>query len=169
MTMTHYMELLATAQPWHLILFMAIPVVLAETVAITELAILFSRDTTSWVKKLNATASVLAGAYFAGVFAYLFTTAVVPITQAGAWRGPADVIAVGSYLLGVIPLVGMALVDLGVLGRSRDTLGKLGMHAAFVALFLVVAHVAMIFGMLNPEVLGYAPAAAMPAGHTMAM
>lgn len=161
--MTHYMELLATMQPWNLILFMAIPVVLAETVAITELAILFSRDTTSWVKKLNATASVVAGVYFAGVFAYLFSTAVVPITQAGAWRGPADVIAVGSYLLGVVPLVGMALVDLGILGRARDTMGKLGMHATFVALFLVVAHIAMIFGMLNPEVLGYASAPATPA------
>ena len=36
MPMTHYMELLATNQPWNLILFMAIPVVLAETVVITE-------------------------------------------------------------------------------------------------------------------------------------
>jgi hypothetical protein len=36
--MTHYMELLAVNQPWNLILFMAIPVTLAETIAITELA-----------------------------------------------------------------------------------------------------------------------------------
>ncbi|OGT18822.1 MAG: hypothetical protein A2V90_01750 [Gammaproteobacteria bacterium RBG_16_57_12] len=41
--MTHYMELLATNQPWNLIKFMVVPVVLAETVAITELYILFSR------------------------------------------------------------------------------------------------------------------------------
>ena len=41
--MTHYMELLATNQPWHLILFMAVPVILAETVAITELFILLRR------------------------------------------------------------------------------------------------------------------------------
>jgi hypothetical protein len=39
------MELLATNQPWNLILFMAIPVILAETVAITELYILFTRKT----------------------------------------------------------------------------------------------------------------------------
>ena len=42
MNMTHYMELLAVNQPWNLILFMAIPVILAETVAITELFILFA-------------------------------------------------------------------------------------------------------------------------------
>ena len=43
MNMTHYMELLATNQPWNLIIFMAIPVILAETLAITELYLLFSR------------------------------------------------------------------------------------------------------------------------------
>lgn len=153
--MTHYMELLATAQPWHLILFMAIPVVLAETVAVTELYILLTRDLVSWVKKLNAVASIVVGIYFTGVFAYLMKTAVIPLTLAGLWRGPADVIAVGFYLLGVVPLAGLALIDLGFFGRGRDTEGKLALHAWCVALFLVVAHIAMIFGMLNPEVLGY--------------
>jgi hypothetical protein len=41
--MTHYVELLAVNQPWNLIIFMAIPVILAETLAITELYILFTR------------------------------------------------------------------------------------------------------------------------------
>ena len=40
--MTHYMGLLAVNQPWNLLIFMALPVVLAETLAITELAILFA-------------------------------------------------------------------------------------------------------------------------------
>ncbi len=31
--------------------------------------------------------------------------------------------------------------------------GKLKLHASLVAMFLVVAHVAMIFGMLNPTLL----------------
>ena len=43
MNMTHYMELLAVNQPWNLIIFMAIPIVLAETLAITELYLLFTR------------------------------------------------------------------------------------------------------------------------------
>lgn len=36
MQMTHYMELLATNQPWNLIFFMAIPVILAEALTVTE-------------------------------------------------------------------------------------------------------------------------------------
>lgn len=159
--MTHYMELLATAQPWHLLIYMAIPVVLAETIAVTELYILLTRDITSWVKKLNAVASIIVGVYFTGVFLYLIQNAVVPLTLSGGWRGPADVIAVGFYLLGVVPLAGLALVDLGLIGRGRDTQGKLALHAGFVALFLVVAHIAMIFGMMNPEVLGYSAHAVM--------
>ncbi len=153
--MTHYMELLATAQPWNLILFMAIPVILAETVAITELYILYTRNLTSWVKKVNSYASIIVGIYFLGVFLYLVKTAVIPITLAGSWRGPADVIAVFAYLAGVIPLFGMALLDMGLIGKKRDELSRLGLHATFVGIFLVVAHVAMIFGMLDPGVLGH--------------
>jgi len=91
--------------------------------------------------------------YFVGVFIYLFTTAVLPLTSAGAWRGPADVIAVSFYLLGVIPLGGIALVDLKVIGSARDEHNRMALHAAFVAMFLVVAHVAMIFGMVDPAIL----------------
>lgn len=155
--MTHYMELLATAQPWNLIIYMAIPVILAETIAVTELFILLNRDTTSWLKKVNSYASILVGCYFAGITVYLLDTAVLPITTAGEWRGIGDIIAVGSYLLGVIPLGGMALLELGLIGKKRDAAGKLALHATFVAIFLVVAHIAMIFGMLNPEMLGYSP------------
>ena len=43
MAMTHYMELLAVRQPWNLLLFMALPVILAETLAITELVMLLGR------------------------------------------------------------------------------------------------------------------------------
>ena len=86
--MTHYMGLLVANQPWNLILFMAIPVILAETVAVTELAILFSKNLGRWIRKLNMAAGLTAGFYFLGVF-------------------------------------------------------------------LIVAHVAMIFGMMNPSMLGY--------------
>ena len=43
MPMTHYMGLLTVRQPWNLLLFMALPVVLAETLAITELVMLLAR------------------------------------------------------------------------------------------------------------------------------
>ena len=41
--MTHYMELLAVNQPWNLLIFMAVPIVLAETLAITEFYLLFTK------------------------------------------------------------------------------------------------------------------------------
>jgi len=155
--MTHYMQLLADNQPWNLILFMAIPVILAETIAVTELYILFTRSFTGQVKKINAIASIIVGIYFIGIFFYLFTNAVIPLTQTGEWRGPADVIAVGFYLLGVIPLAGLALIDLGLIKKGKSPEEKLRLHAIFVAIFLVVAHIAMIFGMLNPTKLGWSP------------
>jgi hypothetical protein len=81
---------------------------------------------------------------------------VIPLTAGGQWRGPADVIAVGFYLLGLVPLLGISLLEVGVIARTQNEEGKLKIHASFVALFLVVAHIAMIFGMLSPAVLGYA-------------
>jgi len=63
------------------------------------------------------------------------------------------VIAVGFYLSGIIPLLGMALLELGLIAKKRDEVGKLKIHATFVGAFLVVAHIAMIFGMLNPDLM----------------
>lgn len=153
MNMTHYMELLATNQPWNLLIYMAIPVILAETVAITELYILFTRDLKGTVRMVNRVAGIIAGFYFLVVFLSLWFKAVIPITVAGEWRTIIDVIAVGFYLLGVIPLLGIALLDIGAIWRQKREEWKLGAHAAFVALFLVVAHIAMIFGMLSPALL----------------
>lgn len=153
--MTHYMELLATNQPWNLILFMAIPVILAETMAITELYLLFTRNFAGIGRKINAWAGLCLGIYFLGVFGYLMINAVLPITAAGEWRSASDVIAVSAYLLGVVPLFGISLLELGAFGRG-DAGRKLKIHAILVAVFLVVAHIAMIFGMLAPKTAGMA-------------
>ncbi|SHJ64554.1 hypothetical protein SAMN02745136_00644 [Anaerocolumna jejuensis DSM 15929] len=151
--MTHYMELLATNQPWQLLIFMAVPVICAETLAITEMIILFTRNMTGAAKKVSKATGIFAGIYFLGIFIYLFINAVIPLTTSGGWRGPADVIAVGFYLSGVIPFMGMFLLETGLIGKKRDETGKLKLHAVFVGIFLVVAHIAMIFGMLNPDLL----------------
>lgn len=153
--MTHYMGLLVANQPWNLIIFMAIPVILAETLAITELAILFTKNLTGSIRKVNKIAGILAGFYFLGIFIYLWGNAVVPITASREWRGIADVIAVGFYLSGVIPLLGISLLEIKAIARKRDVMGKLKLHATLVGFFLIVAHIAMIFGMMNPSVLGY--------------
>jgi hypothetical protein len=155
--MTHYMELLASNQPWNLLLFMAVPVILAEAVAITELYLLFTRVETGKVKNLSRVAGIFGGVYFAGVMAYLIPTAVIPITQTHAWRTPVDVIAVGSYLLGGIPLILIALQELRLIDRAATPQQRLGRHAAYVGIFLVLAHVAMITGMLSPALFSVAP------------
>lgn len=155
MEMTHYMELLSTNQPWNLLLYMAIPVILAETLAISELYLLFKNVTTGKVRTLSRVAGIIAGIYFTGVFLNLFKTAVVPLTSGSEWRGVADVIAVSMYLLGVVPLAGIALLELKLLYKNATLQKRRMVHAFFIGMFLVVAHVAMIFGMLNPTILGW--------------
>jgi hypothetical protein len=164
--MTHYMGLLAANQPWNLLIFMAVPVILAETLAITELALLFRPDVNRVVHLLNRWAGLVAGVWFVGIAAYLVNHAAIPLTTGGDWRGAGDLLAVGAYLSGVVPLGGIALIELGLLGAGspRD---RARLHATFVGIFLVVAHVAMIFGMLDPSLLGWQPAHHMPGGDVM--
>ena len=119
------MELLASNQPWNLIIFMAIPVILAETIAVTELFVLFGRNLTGRLRKVNRIAGLIVGFYFLVIFGYLLLNAVIPLTATGQWRGPADVIAVGFYLLGVIPLLGISLLEVGLIAGPRDVEGKL--------------------------------------------
>ncbi len=156
MNMTHYMELLATNQPWNLIRFMVIPVVLAETLVALEFFIVFNRRTEGALRKTSQILSVAAGAYFLlAVFLPLLFTAIPGIK----WRTGIDFIAVWSYLLGVVPLGAMALLDLGLIGKGKTGLEKMKAHFLWLTVFLIVAHVAMIFGMINPEIMGKAAGA----------
>lgn len=149
MDMTHYMELLATNQPWNLIIFMAIPVILAEALTATEFFVTFGHLYEGPLRKLNKIIGIVLGFYFLGIFVYLMTT-VVPNIE---WRGISDILAVGSYLSGVIFLFGIALLELGVIARNKENNSKIKLHFLLLIGFLVVAHIAMIFGMLNPSIL----------------
>ncbi|MFO1134105.1 MAG: DUF6803 family protein [Rhodoblastus sp.] len=162
MSMTHYMELLTS--PLNLLLFMAIPVVLAETLAITEFYILYTNAKSGPVRAVNRAAGIAVGVYFLGVFVYLMLNAVLPISQAGQWRGWIDVLAVGAYLAGVVPLGGIALLELGLIFKNKDARQKLAIHAGLISLFLVVGHVAMVFGMVDPRLGGWSGAPAAAAG-----
>lgn len=154
MSMTHYMSLLADNQPWNLILFMAIPVIFAETITVTEFIILFNRGRQGGLNTFNKICSILAGLYFTGIFLYLFPTAFIPLTINGEWHTWVDVVAVGFYLSGAFFLLPLALLELGVIGRKRSEDEKLKLHFVLVSGFLIVAHIAMIFGMVNPEIVG---------------
>jgi hypothetical protein len=146
MGMTHYMELLATNQPWNLLIFMAIPVILAETLTATEFFVIFSRLYEGPLRQFNKIVGITLGFYFLAIFLYL-TTQVVPGI---VWRGYSDIIAVSSYLSGVVFLFGIALLELGVIAKTAEREAKMKLHFLLLIGFLIVAHIAMIFGMLNP-------------------
>jgi hypothetical protein len=154
MVMTHYMELLASNQPWNLIIYMVIPVVLAEMLTVTEFVTVFFRGSNAggW-RTWNKWIGIILGSYFLGVFLNLMTT-VIPNIQ---WRGIADRLAVGAYLLGVIPLFSITLLELGVIGKGKSDSEKMKLHFFILACFLVVTHVAMIFGMVDPTIMGWNP------------
>jgi len=167
MNMTHYMELLAVNQPWNLIIFMAIPIVLAETLAITELYLLFTRKFDGAVYYLNRFSGIAVGVYFIGIIYYIVTNAIIPITRAGEWRTVIDVIAVSTYVIAGLPLIWIALQELGLVNKGLDQMAKLKIHAICVALFLVFGHVAMISGMMDPTILGYQAPHSMEMNHVM--
>lgn len=151
MMMTNYMELLMVNQPWNLIMFMVIPVGLAEALVATEFYTAYLKDSRegcwqAWNRRLG----IAAGVYFAGVFLYLITHVVPYIT----WRGPLDVLAVVFYLSGIVPLLGIALLELGLLGRGKEPRQRMFCHFRLLIGFLVVSHLAMIFGMTDPGLLG---------------
>lgn len=153
MSMTHYMSLLAENQPWNLIIFMAIPVIMAETLTITEFFIVFNRLKSGGIRNLNKVIGIFDGFYFAGIFVYLLFNAVIPLTTTNGWHTWVDVVAVGFYLSGVFFLLPIALMELGIIFRNKTAEEKMKLHFILVGGFLVVAHVAMIFGMVNPEII----------------
>lgn len=157
MSMTHYMSLLAENQPWNLIIFMAIPVILAETITISEFFIIFNRLKSGTLRTLNKCASIFLGFYFLGIFLYLFVNAVIPLTTTGGWLTWVDVVAVGFYLSGVLFLFPLALLDLGVIAKHKSDDERMRLHFILIGGFLVVAHVAMIFGMVDPSIAGSTP------------
>ena len=153
MTMTHYMELLMVNQPWNLIIYMVIPVALAEALVATEFFVVFNRIKSGGIRSWNKWIGIVLGFYFLGIFLKLGLT-VVPTIE---WRGMADIIAVGSYLSGVIPLFAIALLELGVIGGGQTAEEKMKLHFILLTIFLVVAHVAMVFGMVDPQIMGWSP------------
>jgi hypothetical protein len=158
MSMTHYMELLATNQPWNLLYYMAVPVVLAEALVAIEFFLVYRKQTSGPLKTVSKVITIGLGAYFtfAIFFRLLFTA--IPGMQ---WRTVVDFIAVWSYLLGVVPLAGMALLELGWISKGKTADEKMKLHFVLLTVFLVVAHVAMIFGMVNPEIVANSGAAGM--------
>ncbi|MBW9151594.1 DUF6803 family protein [Clostridium estertheticum] len=157
MNMTHYMALLTNNQPWNLIIFMALPVIMAEALTISEFFIIFNKIKQGGIRTFNKVVGIFDGFYFTGIFIYLFVTAVIPLTTSGGWHTWVDVVAVGFYLSGVIFLLPIALMELGIIFKKKTLDEKMKIHFILISGFLVVAHIAMIFGMVNPEIISKMP------------
>lgn len=119
MNMTHYMSLLADNQPWSLIIFMALPVIMAETLTITEFFIIYNKTQRGGLRTLNKIVSIFDGFYFVGIFIYLLFNAVIPLTTSNGWITCIDVVAVGFYLSGVAFLLPISLMELGLIFKKK--------------------------------------------------
>ncbi len=156
---THYMDLLMQNSPWNLIFFMAIPVILAETIAITELFLLKSPNAHPTLSKVNRTAGILAGFAFVGIIIYFIPNVIIPLASAGEFRTWIDVVAIFSYILAGIPMILLALLNLKLLFRKVVEQKRTTYAILLLAAFLVLSHIAMIFGMVDPGIAGYKPKA----------
>ena len=154
MVMTHYMELLSLHEPWFLILFMLVPMVLAETILASGAFSLLYKDSRSekW-DSLSHVCGLILGVFFIVATVYIVTS-YVPTIQ---WRGPIDYISIWAYVLGVIPAVLILLQELGIIFKSSDSTAKIKKHIVRMILFVLFAHLAMVFGMADPQLAGYVP------------
>jgi len=147
------MELLSLNQPYNLILYMVIPMGLAELLVAMEFLTMYHMDSgkNAGFKAVGKFAGIVLGVYFTALVIY-FMAKIYPSIK---WRGYADVIAIYSYLIGVIPLLGIALLELNLIYKNASEKAKLKLHFCLLIFFLIVGHVAMIFGMVDPTITGY--------------
>lgn len=152
--MTHYMELLSLHSPWFLILFMLVPMVLAETILASGAFSLLYKDHRSekW-DSLSHICGIILGVFFIIATVYIVTS-YIPTIQ---WRGPIDMVSIWAYVLGVIPAVLILLQELGIIFKNQDSTSKIKNHIVLMILFVLFTHLAMVFGMADPKLAGYVP------------
>ncbi|MCI7600487.1 MAG: permease [Megasphaera sp.] len=154
MVMTHYMELLSLHEPWFLILFMLVPMVLAETIlAAGAFSLLYKDNRSEKWDSLSHVCGLILGIFFI-VATVFIVTSYVPTIQ---WRGPIDYISIWAYVLGVIPAVLILLQELGIIFKGLDATAKIKKHIVLMILFVLFTHLAMVFGMADPQLAGYVP------------
>jgi uncharacterized membrane protein len=149
------MELLSLHQPWFLILFMLVPIVLAETIlACAIFGLIYKNEKSTRWQSWGRKSTITLGIFFILATIYLAVFYVPSITN---WRGPIDYIAVFSYMLAVIPAVLLLLQALGIIGKQLDFTKKNIRDSILLILFVVFTHFAMVFGMADPRLAGYVP------------
>ena len=150
MVMSTYMDLLGLHAPWFLILFMVIPMTLAELILAAEIFSLLKGQPSksSW----NAFKKVASLA-----FIFLFLYLVLYFVPSISLKGPLDSLSIYSYLLAILPAIYLLAMECGFIGKHWDEERQVIRHAVTVFVFVALTHLAMVFGMLDPQLGGYVP------------
>lgn len=150
MLMTQYMSLLMANSPYNLIFFMVVPMVIAETIAITEIVLLFSSKTLLKVHSLNSICTFISGIVML-VLGFLFIKELVlPANEQNLWKGWIDYASALLFMVAVVPLVLMSLLQVNLIFRKANKRTKMAVKIVLLSIYLVTSHAAMVFGMLDP-------------------
>lgn len=150
MLMTQYMSLLMANSPYNLIFFMVVPMVIAETIAITEIVLLFSLKPLLKVHSLNSICTFISGIVML-VLGFLFIKELVlPANEQNLWKGWIDYASALLFMVAVVPLVLMSLLQVNLIFRKANKRTKMAVKIVLLSIYLVTSHAAMVFGMLDP-------------------
>ena len=164
MGMTHYMELMMSS--WHLlVLFMAVPMLLAECYVVSEILLLLKPRESGALKTFDKASAYAAALVIAALSAY----AAVWFSRVVQWRTWVDVTAAVAYVAAGLPFLYVAALEAGITGRGWNAVKKVHAAVAAVVAYLILSHAAMVFGMFDPLQFGWPGAGhnmhAMPAEH----
>ncbi len=150
MLMTQYMSLLMANSPYNLIFFMVVPMVIAETIAITEIVLLFSSKPLLKVHSLNSICTFISGIVMLVLVFLFIKELVLPANEQNLWKGWIDYASVLLFMVAVIPLVLMSLLQVNLIFRKANKRTKMAVKIVLLSIYLVTSHAAMVFGMLDP-------------------
>lgn len=144
------MSLLMANSPYNLIFFMVVPMVIAETIAITEIVLLFSSKPLLKVHSLNSICTFISGIVML-VLGFLFIKELVlPANEQNLWKGWIDYASALLFMVAVVPLVLMSLLQVNLIFRKANKRTKMAVKIVLLSIYLVTSHAAMVFGMLDP-------------------
>ena len=150
MLMTQYMSLLMANSPYNLIFFMVVPMVIAETIAITEIVLLFSSKPLLKVHSLNSICTFISGIVMLVLVFLFIKELVLPANEQNLWKGWIDYASALLFMVAVVPLVLMSLLQVNLIFRKATKRTKMAVKIVLLSIYLVTSHAAMVFGMLDP-------------------
>lgn len=158
---THYMGLLMVNQPLNLLWFMAGPALVVEGIAIVGMVGAYRPGARRWTAPLVRAGNLLAGPLMLSAALHVLLNLVIRLTASELWRGPADWIAIGLLLAQTAPMLMLTILEVQALTGMVDprdpeaTRRHRRRHSAWLAAAMLLVHLAMIMGMVDPRLLGW--------------